>query len=279
MKLKLEHVLITLNILTWVLILVINLFPITVLRIIFGIPFLLLFPGYTLLAALFPQKEMISGIERVVLSFGLSIAIVPLIGFIINYTPWGITLGPIMYSVASFILICSVVAWLRQRKLLEDERLTVDIIVSMSGWGEGIRDRMLTLTLVIVSLGLLIATCYFIAAPKIEETFTEFYLLGQQGETTNYPTELKVGDMGTIFVGITNHEGSEVSYRLEVVINGNKSYELGPMVLADEENLDTKVIFIPDVIGENQKVEFFLYKNDEVELALGSLYIWVDVVE
>jgi len=29
------------------------------------------------------------GIERVALSFGLSIAIVPLIGLVLNFTPWG----------------------------------------------------------------------------------------------------------------------------------------------------------------------------------------------
>jgi len=33
--------------------------------------------------------EGIDGIERVALSFGLSIAIVPLIGLVLNFTPWG----------------------------------------------------------------------------------------------------------------------------------------------------------------------------------------------
>jgi len=35
------------------------------------------------------SREGIDGIERVALSFGLSIAIVPLIGLVLNFTPWG----------------------------------------------------------------------------------------------------------------------------------------------------------------------------------------------
>ncbi|MFP3976163.1 MAG: DUF1616 domain-containing protein, partial [Dehalococcoidia bacterium] len=58
-------------------------------RIVLGILFVLFFPGYMLIAALFPRKESLDGIERVALSFGLSIAVVPLIGLVLNYTPWG----------------------------------------------------------------------------------------------------------------------------------------------------------------------------------------------
>jgi uncharacterized membrane protein len=36
------------------------------------------------------------------LSIGLSLAIVPLDGLMLNYTPWGITLAPIMVSLAVF---------------------------------------------------------------------------------------------------------------------------------------------------------------------------------
>jgi len=117
--------LISLNLLAWALILVTIFFPSNIVRIILGIPFLLFFPGYTLMAALFTRKEEISGIRRVALSFGLSIAVVPLIGLILNYTPWGIRLEPLLYSVVSFILITSIIAWLRRRVLTRDERFAI----------------------------------------------------------------------------------------------------------------------------------------------------------
>ncbi len=62
----------------------------------------LFMPGYVLVAALFPggilpEKPEIDWIERIALSFGLSIAVIPLLGLLVNFTPWGMEfyiLGP-----------------------------------------------------------------------------------------------------------------------------------------------------------------------------------------
>lgn len=123
MKLKDELLLII--ILTILLILVIAFFPIGVLRVILGLPVALFFPGYTLLAALFPRKEALNTIERVALSFGLSIAVVALIGLALNYTPWGIRLYPVLFTTALLIIGSSVVAWFRRRWLSSEERFSV----------------------------------------------------------------------------------------------------------------------------------------------------------
>ena len=50
-------------------------------RIPLGLLMVLFVPGYALIAALFPRKDDLDGIERLALSFGLSIAVVPLIGW------------------------------------------------------------------------------------------------------------------------------------------------------------------------------------------------------
>jgi uncharacterized membrane protein len=94
-------------------------------RVAFGLLFALFFPGYALISALFPRQGRLGGIERIALSFGLSIAIVPLIGFILNFTPWGIELYPIVISITIFILATSVVGWYRQRKLEPAQRFKV----------------------------------------------------------------------------------------------------------------------------------------------------------
>jgi uncharacterized membrane protein len=96
-------------------------------RIAFGLLFALFFPGYALISALFPKQGRLGGIERIALSFGLSIAVVPLIGFILNFTPWGIELYPIVISVTLFILVASVVGWYRQRRLEPAQRFRVVI--------------------------------------------------------------------------------------------------------------------------------------------------------
>jgi len=277
LRIKLGDGLIPLNLLAWVLILFIIFFPSNILRIILGIPFVLFCPGYTLMAALFTKKEGMGGIERVALSFGLSIAVVSLIGLILNYTPWGIRLEPILYSVASFILIASIIAWLRRRRLTEHERFAIQFQVTMPGWGEGVWGKVLAITVVVAILATLGTLGYVIATPKVGETFTEFYILGQDGKAANYPKELKVGEKGEVIVGVVNHEGKEVSYRVEVVVGSQESTEVGPVVLVNEQKWEGEVSFVPEVAGENQKVEFLLYKDGEVEPCLEPLHLWVDV--
>lgn len=110
MRLRIANEPIPLDLLIIILITIIVLFPSNILRLILASPFLLFFPGYTLMAALFTKKEGMGGIARVALSFGLSIAVVPIIGLILNYTPWGIRVEPALYSIASFVFITSSIA-------------------------------------------------------------------------------------------------------------------------------------------------------------------------
>lgn len=103
-----------------------------ILRIGLGLLFALFFPGYTLIAALFPRKGTISGVERVSLSFGLSIAVVPLIGLVLNYTPFGIILESVLLSVLGFILAMAGLALYRRHRLLPEERFEVNFKASLT---------------------------------------------------------------------------------------------------------------------------------------------------
>ena len=149
----------------------------------------------------------------------------------------------------------------------------------MPGWGKGIWDRVLTITLLVVILGGLGMLGYVIATPEVGKTFTEFYILGQDGKAAGYPSELKVGEEARVIAGIVNHEGKEVSYRVEVFIGSEKSSEVGPVVLVDGQKWEGEVSFVLETPGEDQKVEFWLYKEGEVEPYLEPLHLWVDVSE
>src|SRR3989337_389853 len=92
------------------------------LRIGLGLAVVLFFPGYTLIAALLPRKDALDGLGRLALSLGLSLAVVPLIGLSLNYTPWGVTLYPVLLSLTSFVLIMAAIAFCRRRRLAPEER-------------------------------------------------------------------------------------------------------------------------------------------------------------
>ena len=94
----------------------------TPIRIMVGFPLVLFLPGYSLICALFPKKNEMDGIERIALSIGLSIAVVVIIGLVLNYTPWGIRLGPILLAISSFALILVAVTAARRARSGREEK-------------------------------------------------------------------------------------------------------------------------------------------------------------
>jgi len=287
MKARRDSDLWLIDIVTILLIVVIAFFPSTIARVILGLPFLLFFPGYTLMAALFPKKGSLGGVERVALSFGLSIAVVPLIGLILNYTPWGIRLYPILISLVVFILATSGVAWYRRGRLTPEERFEASFNIRLPSWrGQSMADKVLSVVLVVAISGAIGTLGYVVATPKVGERFTEFYILGPEGEAANYTTELSVGEEGRVILGIVNHEQEEASYTVEVWIDGEKAKlrvegedkdEIS-VGLENEEKWEKEVGFVPQTAGKNQTVEFVLYKDGKPYFE-EPLYLWIDVEE
>lgn len=83
-------------------------------RYVLGGIFVLFIPGFLLISALYARSEEMDTLERVALSIGLSLAVVPLIGLALNYTPWGIRLEPIMVSLALFSEVMAVICVVRR---------------------------------------------------------------------------------------------------------------------------------------------------------------------
>jgi uncharacterized membrane protein len=77
------------------------------LRYVFGSALVLFLPGFALIEALYPKREL-DELTRLALSIGLSLALVPLVGLVLNYTPWGIRLLPVSISIAGLtaVLLC-----------------------------------------------------------------------------------------------------------------------------------------------------------------------------
>ena len=100
-----------------------ELYPWIYTRYILGAIFVLWLPGYSFIKALFPtqapiktSKESLDTIERIALSLGMSLALVPIVGLLLNYTPWGIRLTPIVLSLLALTLIFATAAVIREHK-------------------------------------------------------------------------------------------------------------------------------------------------------------------
>ncbi len=249
------------------------------LRIGIGFLFVIFFPGYTLISALFPKQDDLGGIERIALSFGLSIAVVPLIGLALNYTPWGIRLYPILISISCFIIITAAIGWYRQQKLPDNLRIYLNLRACLPDRTNMSRfDKILSVILLISIAAGIGCLGYAIALPKGEETFTEFYILGTEGEAKNYPKNLKPDESAELIIGIVNHENQSASYRIKITIDGidNQTIDIG--MLADEEKVEKLVSFVPEAVGEDQKVSFSLYMNNEDKPYFDDpLYLYINV--
>jgi uncharacterized membrane protein len=248
-------------------------------RIILGVIFLLIFPGYTLTAALFPSKNSLRGVERAALTFVLSFALVSLAGLALNYTPWGIRLTPIFVAVAIIIVLASGIALLRRMNLPEAERFTLRINIRMPKWCSTSRfDRVLYIGLTVVVIAAISTLAYVIVRPKAQEAFTNFYILGPEGMMENYPQELTLGEQAVVTLGIENHENQPTNYNITVLFDGEEIQTIDSIALADEGKWSDEVALIPSRVGDNQKVEFLLYKGEESVPYL-ALHLWLDVRE
>jgi len=259
----------------------------TPIRTVLGLPMVLFLPGYALIAALFPARDDLDGIERLALSFGLSIAVVPLIGLALNYTPWGIRLLPILISLSAFTLLMCAVAVFRRGSLPEEDEFSVpftsayvSIKEEISRKPENKLDRILTILLVISILASVVTLAYVVVTPKEGEKFTEFYILGPGGMADDYPTELRTGQSGNVIIGIVNHEYADTDYSIEMVL-GNDSIPIGQelrhITLQHNETWEQEVTFTPESVGANMKLQFLLYKDNNMTEPYRDLHLWIDV--
>ncbi len=255
----------------------------TPVRIVLGLPLVLFLPGYALIALLFLRKTDLDAIERIALSFGLSIAVVPLIGLALNYTPFGIRLSPVLFSLAVVTIALALGACWRRRTVASGEAFAVEFRAAFSSLKESFAasetrlDRILSVLLVISILVAIGMVVYVIVTPKQGEKFTEFYILGPGGKADDYPTTLRVGEEGRVIIGIVNHEYTTVEYRLEVRLEDarltNESFPL-----RHNETWERPFAFQPAVVGEDQKLAFWLFKAGANETEpYRSLHLWVDV--
>jgi uncharacterized membrane protein len=276
LRLKIGSGIVPQSILVVALVIIIVFIPSFILRIIIGLPFLLFFPGYSLILALFPKKNQITGIERVALSFGLSIAIVPLLGLVLNYTPIGITLESTLYSITGFIFAASIIAVLRLRLLVESDRFVIGVQPITLGLGGTRWDKALSAILIISILAAISVLGYTLVFPKVGEKFSEFYILGPEGEASGYPLEMTVGEEASVILGVVNHEQEKSTYLVEVVIDGVSLSKEGPFDLENDGKWERHLSFQIDRPGNDQKVEFLLFRNGQVN-AYRSLHLWVNV--
>ncbi len=257
----------------------------TVVRLILVFVMVMLMPGYAMMAAIFPGKAEIGFAERTVLSIVLSIVMVPLMGFALNFTTWGIRLNDMVISITVFIVLFSAVAVWRRRKIPTEEY--ADIIKQLNILLTGIfstsnrkLDKVLTVFVFVAILMMAGTLAYYAIAPMPGEQFTEFYVLGMDGKAANYSMNYYLGDEKPVIVGIANHELRNVTYDLAITLSdgtNNSTLYSERVTLSDNQTMEKAISIKPNLLGDHLKLEFKLYKDGDLSSPYRDLYLWANV--
>ena len=295
-------------------------------QILVGLPLLFVLPGYALVAALFPARPSrtdtsridgeriadaviagrvgrlhqrgVDGVERLVLSVGLSAVILPFVGLVLSVVPNGLSTQTVLSSLTGFVVVATVLAAVRRARLPEDQRFTVSIRAAV---GTATADvvgvtRSETAVNVVLAASVVAAAAalgFAVAAPQSGGGYTDFHLLteSESGElvAANYPDSL--GPEATpIVVGVENQEGATQRYTVVVqlqrvaddgsVTERTRLTTFTPTVEPGTE-WTTRHQPTPETSGRDLRLTYLLYKGDAPATptrknAYREVYIWVN---
>lgn len=283
------------------------------LRVVFGIAFLLFLPGYAFVAALFPESSTvetgprdqrflgladagpaITGVERVFLSVVTSIVIVPLLGYILTFTSYGLHLPAVVVLVCVVTGLLLALALWRRLLLAPADRFVVPF---PRVWPS--RSWMRTANLFLV-VGLIVAFAglgYALTAPT-STMDPEFYLVteGEDGEyvASGYPERFSLDEPRPLTVAVANHDSTATSYTVVVLLQRVRSTDTGYKVVEEAEQARFTVDvpantvryrqhdIAPTMRGTELRLTYLLYAGEPPEhpgpeTAIYDLYIWIDV--
>lgn len=283
-------------------------------------------PGYALVAVLFPKgsatdtdgdqswssrlsaeqtrRRLNSPFERLLLSVGLSVCIVPVLGLALEFTPWGITQPALFAAVGGAVLLFSSGAAIRRWQAPPADRFSVYralVTVTDIDWITSRNTRSMVNLQVLLAGSLLLATAGLGVAvwhPTDDnpEEFTEFFIKSEDPESgqigaAGYNSEGS-GD-AQFYLGITNQEGERTEYTVVTVLQRFTTSD-GQRVLVSEQRLDTTSVtvapgetnqfrheFQSDVSRTNNRLTYLLYigdppNNPTVDNSYRDVYVWVD---
>lgn len=283
-------------------------------QVVVGALFVLFAPGYALVSLLLPSTHLVRRggdnrigatevpfAERTLLAVGLSIALVPMIGVVLHYSPLGLGPDPYLIVVGVGTLALTMGAVIRRGQLEPSRRFSVgsegilDPVWRALGGAE--TDREVYLNVLFV-LGLTLAVAGIGTAIVMSDTgeqFTEFYVTAEDPDTEaaateDYPAEMTLGEESEFVLGITNQEHQTRQYTVVVELQRLEDGQIVEVselqrferTLAHNETVEEPVAVEPNLAGEGLRLSFQLYldtppANPSAGAAYRHVYVWVDV--
>jgi uncharacterized membrane protein len=287
-----------------------------------ALPFLFVLPGFVFLAVLFPRRAVqtdleadgplftlhtrgIDNVERYVLSFGMSLVIVPLVAI-------GYSLLPIPYSrqliagtIFGLVFVGIVVGALQRARVPAEERYTIPFKTYFSQakravTGVAPMDAVLNIVLAVAVVTSLSAVGYAVLDPLDGTQYTEVALMTEtdSGDLVagDYPEEFVRGEPQPLTVSITNREDARQTYEVVVAVQRVSGEAASPTVL-EQRRVDEFSLTVDagettrlqhaaqsPISGENLRLVYLVYdgtppERPTIENAYRHVHLWIDVSE
>jgi len=287
-------------------------------RAVVALPLVVFLPGYALVAALFPRttasvpdgephapfagavEGVLSPTERVVLSFGTSLAVLPLVGLVNSAADLGFGTSALLGTVNSVVVFSLAVGVVRRLRAPPGER----VAFSPRSWSAAVgrlfarQSRAETALTVAVLAAVLVATGslgFALVAPADGESYTTVTLLteNESGDLVagGYPANLTGESPASFVVGVANHEGQRTAYTVVTELQSVRVADGSTTVVEDRElartnrtvaagdtwYADQSVSAAPGLTGERLRLRFFVYRGSApTDPAVGTAYEYVD---
>jgi uncharacterized membrane protein len=226
---------------------------------------------------LFPGSSLLDVPERGALSFGLSIAIIPVLALITEAVLGPVATATIAASTMTLIVVEVVLAFVRRNTVPPDKRYIPSIAFSPRLWWQKL-DGLSRVLIAVIVTGFSIATVagvLLIAIPGPGQFFTEFYVLGETGYAEAYPREIRVGEGITLPVTIVNNENAAITYHTEVRAESEIISFSSPFTLDVGETAQQSMTFAFSEAG-NLALQLILYRDDQPQ-PYRILRLWLKV--
>lgn len=297
-------------------------------------PLLLFVPGYVLVAAIYPGRckppadrdqaapastGVLGGrsgvrnppsdvglvpFERVVLSFGMTVVVLPIIGGFVWAAVGSVSGGHLLFGLAAFVLLLLSPAAARRTTLPEDVGFTVNPSLQLAAVRRWITaESPLTLmvnVLLVVGVVVTVSTLsYAFLVPAEGESYTTALLLTEQQDSyvaADYPDSFQPGEPRQLVVELTSHERRQMSYT--VVVATERTAASGSDLEVLERNvLDRLHVTLdpgetvripsrvtPRMTGSRIRLSYYVYRGDAPDVpgpssAYRHLYLWITVAE
>lgn len=220
------------------------------------LPLVLVLPGYTLVEAVFPVNTL-EGIERLLFSLGISIAVAIVCGLVLNWTPWGLQATAWAISLGGVTLGAHTVAARRRAGAACAARQShIQIQLDARPW------ILFGVAVAIAAGAIVVARAG--AARQQSPGFTQLWMV-PSGTTDRPAARLGVRDMETRVERV----------RLRITL-GRRVVREWPLLTLHPGGTWETALALPTTWSSATPVEAKLYRSDDPTVVYSRVVLWRD---